>query len=109
MTTKDEQWDHRMEILNEVQTYLESFCSAIEKDLEAARPGSGSVKECSEHPRPGVVLQSINDKHFTKNTALGMALLHQMRFNRTVIQMLTDLDHRKADAPTPPIRPRRAK
>ncbi len=43
MAQTDEQWDRRMEILNGVQTYLDSFYSAIEQECEAQRPGSGSV------------------------------------------------------------------
>ena len=108
MAQTDEQWDRRMEILNGVQTYLDSFYSAIEQEREAQRPGSSSAKELSEHPFPRTALLSIASNHATQNTALGMALLHQMQFNQTVIQMLTELDHRKADSPTPPTRPRRA-
>ena len=78
-------WERRMEILGEYQQTLEGAANSVEQWLIAYR--EGRVPSLTPIPSDTRNLLGI----------LANGLHQQVAFNKTVIQMLTDLDHRKSE------------
>ena len=82
-------WDADMAALNEHQRFLEDFLEACQR-----RQG-GLAQPISQIDR---LLDSMETNPHRYHRALAAILKSQTAFNKTVITMLTDLDHRKSEA-----------
>ena len=97
--TPPDSWDTRMEILNRTQLSLENFLQVLSNHHDEVRPSyQGRLdRYIGDELGPGGTITMVEDKRLHPNALLAALLYRQIEFNKTVIQMLTDLDHRKSE------------
>lgn len=91
-------WETLVQDLNEQQLYLRRIVAASKEQQEAERPGSDFSGLLSADP--GVLLPMVKTHHAHPNMPLAAMANAQIKFNQTVISMLTDLDTRKSEPNT---------
>lgn len=93
-------WDQLAEKLDDEQARLERMLDLIRAEHESMESVKwGSVETFDElvEGDPRHVVSGASNEWLTRNAPLGYVLGRQMEFNRTVMSMLTDLDHRKVE------------
>ena len=98
MTSCDD-WQRSMEILEGYQQFFESWLK-ISDSMSSERFGEHFEQSLTNNEVPdGFDVQLLRQNHdpslFIK--AYSVILRRQIDFNATVIEMLTDLDHRKSE------------
>ena len=88
-------WETLVQDLNQQQGYLRGIVAASREQQEAERPGSDFDGLVSADP--GVLLLMIKRHQAHPNMPLAAMANAQIKFNQTVISMLTDLDTRKSE------------
>ena len=88
-------WGTLVQDLNEQQRYLRRIVAALKEQQEAARPGSNFDELLSADP--GDLLPKVKTHHAHPNMPLAAMANAQIKFNQTVISLLTDLDARKSE------------
>ena len=94
-------WERGMETLERMQQSLERFLEALRNQYEQARPSSILPGSLDTHITGELweryAISLVDQELLHPNALLAALLLRQIEFNKTVIQMLTDLDHRKSE------------
>lgn len=98
MTAKDN-WERRMEILEGYQQFFESWLK-ISESMSSDWVSEQFEQSLTDNEVPDGLArylgqQSHNPWLFMK--AYSVIFRRQIEFNKTVIEMLTDLDHRKSE------------
>ena len=100
MTSMDN-WERGMEALDRTQQSLERFLEALRNHYEQARPSSILPGSLDTHITgelwERIAISQVDQGRLPSNALLAGLLLRQIEFNKTVIQMLTDLDYRKSE------------
>ena len=91
-------WETLVQDLNEQQRYLRRIVAASKEQQEAERPGSDFNSLVSTDP--GALLPMVKTNRAHPNMPLAAMANAQIKFNQTVISMLTDLDTRKSEPTT---------
>ena len=98
MTAKDN-WERRMEILEGYQQFFESWLK-ISESMSSDWVSEQFEQSLTDNEVPDglgryLEQQSHNPRLFMK--AYSVIFRRQIEFNKNVIEMLTDLDHRKSE------------
>lgn len=100
MTSMDN-WEGRMNSLVQTQQSLESFLEALRNQYEQSRPSSILAGSLDTHITGELwerrAISLVDQELLPSNALLAALLLRQIEFNKTVIEMLTDLDYRKSE------------
>ncbi len=95
-------WERRMEILGRYQQFFESWLKIAESmsSDQASEQFEQSLTDDEVPDGLGLYLRRQNHNPWLFMKAYSVILRRQIEFNKTVMEMLTDLDHRKAEPST---------
>ena len=97
MTSMDN-WERGMESLEQTQQSLQAFLQTLCNHHEQVRPGRRPLQGyITDEIGPGGTISLVDNNTLHPNALLAALLHRQIEFNKTVIQMLTDLDYRKSE------------
>lgn len=88
-------WDELMTTLNAQQEYLQAIVRASKEEQERERPGTDFDGILSSKPR--ILFNLVKNNQAHPSMPLAAMASAQIEFNRAVITLLTDLDHRKSE------------
>ncbi len=91
-------WEERMEVLNQQQQAIEKFIQVVYNHHDHLRPGR-PLDQIVKTQAPGVILTMVENNALHHYALLAAIQIHQIEFNKAVIAMLTDLDNRKVESP----------
>ena len=97
----EDQWESRIQDLSKIQERLRSAITALYENEDGFRD---AFKAMTQEQKPDALMDTLSS-----SGGLWYFLRQQTRFNEQVVALLTDLDHRKADKPPSPTRPRKSK
>lgn len=91
-------WDKYMDSLKENQENLEAIQKALsDPDVIEARPGNMRTSQTRTFtPIENAIINSWTETR-PSHPLIGMIINSQISFNKSLIDMLTDLDYRKSE------------
>lgn len=89
-------WEVGMELLEKHQENLQAWVDALRGRVERTPFARSDLRRFSS---PDDILSMVEKEEVPADAILLVVLESQASFNKTVTDMLTDLDHRKSEPP----------